>query len=117
MSVHVSRVGEVLVHEGAVSSAGLRRALRFQRYGGQGLRLGTILVGWNLADEDALLRALARVHGCEAASWLDLSRASGETTSLLSAEIAKQVRGIPYKDEWGAVRVAFANPSDLAAVD
>jgi hypothetical protein len=117
MGVHVSRVGEVLVHEGAVSSAGLRRALRFQRYGGQGLRLGTILVGWNLADEEALLKALSRIHGCEAASWLDLSRASGETTSLLSAEIAKQVRAIPFKNEWKAVRVAFANPSDLAAID
>ena len=77
----MSRVGEVLVHEGAVSSAGLRRALTFQRYGGQSLRLGTILVGWNLADEESLLRALSEHHRCLGVPWSDLARAAPETVA------------------------------------
>jgi len=111
------RVGEVLIQEGAVSSAGLRRALTFQRYAGHGLRLGTILVGWNLADEEALLRALSRFHECGAVPWSDLCRISRETAALLPAEVAQQVRAIPFKEELKAIHVAFANPSDLAAVD
>ncbi len=113
----MSRVGEVLVHEGAVSSDGLRRALTFQRYGGQGLRLGTILIGWNLADEDIILNALARRHGCEAVSWEALSRISPETAALLPVELAQQLRAIPVKEELKAVHVAFADPSDIAAID
>ena len=111
------RVGEVLIQEGAVSSAGLRRALTFQRYAGHGLRLGTILVGWNLADEEALLRVLSRFHECGAVPWSDLCRISRETAALLPAEVAQQVRAIPFKEELKAIHVAFANPSDLAAVD
>jgi hypothetical protein len=113
----VSRVGEVLVHEGAVSSAGLRRALTFQRYGGQGLRLGTILVGWNLADEEVLLRALSEHHNRLAVPWSDLSRAAPETIALLPADIAEQVRAIPFREELRGIIVAFSDPSDLTAVD
>jgi len=113
----MSRVGEVLVHEGAVSSAGLRRALTFQRYGGQSLRLGTILVGWNLADEESLLRALSEHHRCLGVPWSDLARAAPETIALLPSEIAEQARAIPFREELRGVIVAFANPSDLPAVD
>jgi Type II secretion system (T2SS), protein E, N-terminal domain len=113
----MSRVGEVLIHEGAVSSAGLRRALTFQRYGGQGLRLGTILVGWNLADEEVLLRALSEHHNRLAVPWSDLSRAAPETVALLPADIAEQVRAIPFREELRGIIVAFSNPSDLTAVD
>jgi GAF domain-containing protein len=113
----MSRVGEVLVHEGAVSSAGLRRALTFQRYGGQSLRLGTILVGWNLADEETLLRALSEHHRCLGVPWSDLARAVPETIALLPSEIAEQARAIPFREELRGVIVAFANPSDLPAVD
>lgn len=113
----MSRVGEVLVHEGAVSSAGLRRALTFQRYGGQSLRLGTILVGWNLADEESLLRALSDHHRRLGVPWSDLARAAPETIALLPSEIAEQARAIPFREELRGVIVAFANPSDLPAVD
>jgi hypothetical protein len=113
----MSRVGEVLIQEGAVSSAGLRRALTFQRYGGQGLRLGTILVGWNLADEEVLLRALSQHHSRLAVPWSDLSRAAPETIALLPADIAQQVRAIPFREELRGIIVAFSNPSDLTAVD
>jgi len=113
----MSRVGEVLIHEGAVSSAGLRRALTFQRYGGQSLRLGTILVGWNLADEETLLRALSEHHRCLGVPWSDLARAAPETIALLPAEIAEQVRAIPFREELRGIIVAFSNPSDLPAVD
>jgi hypothetical protein len=113
----MSRVGEVLVHEGAVSSAGLRRALTFQRYGGQSLRLGTILVGWNLANEESLLRALTEHHRCLGVPWSDLARAAPETIALLPSEIAEQARAIPFREELRGVIVAFANPSDLPAVD
>jgi hypothetical protein len=113
----MSRVGEVLVHEGAVSSAGLRRALTFQRYGGQSLRLGTILVGWNLADEETLLRALSEHHRCLGVPWSDLARAAPETIALLPSEIAEQARAIPFREELRGVIVAFVNPSDLPAVD
>src|SRR5262249_32443924 len=68
-------------------------------------------------DEDIILNALARRHGCEAVSWEALSRIPPETAALLPAELAQELRAVPVKEELKAVHVAFADPSDIAAID
>ncbi|MGH9316005.1 MAG: hypothetical protein ACRD1P_02700, partial [Thermoanaerobaculia bacterium] len=111
------RIGEFLIAEGLVSEAALARALEFQRASGKALSLGGIFLNWGLVGEEALLQALAKLHNCPAVAWDQLSCASPEAVHLLSGEQAIRIGAMPYATDKKIVRVAFANPSNLAAVD
>src|SRR5437588_1966139 len=111
------RIGELLVEEGLLSEAAVNRALGFQRLSGDRVKLGSILLNWDLLAEDALLKTLAKSHRCPAVDWLTLSAAPIEIVRLLSSAHAARLAAIPYELEKGALRVAFVNPSNLAAID
>jgi hypothetical protein len=111
------RIGELLVADGLVSEAALARALEFQRSGGRSLTLGGIFLNWGLLGEGALLEALAKLHACPAIPWASLSSASPDAVRLLSAEQAIRIGAMPYAADKRTVQVAFANPSNLAAID
>ncbi len=111
------RIGELLVSEGRISEAALRRALHAQALSARRIRLGGILLGSGLLDEHALLDALAKFHRCPAVDWDRLSSASTEAVRLLSADQAIRIGAIPYAAEKRSARVAFVNPSSLAAID
>lgn len=113
----MSRLGELLVGAGVLSQAAVNRALEFQRLGGDRVRLGSILVNWDLLDEEPLLRALARLHRCSAVGWETLALAKPEAIALLPAAHAIRLGVIPYAAEKGIVRAAFVNPSDLSVLD
>jgi Type II secretion system (T2SS), protein E, N-terminal domain len=110
-------IGQFLVSEGMLSNEAIARALSFQKSGAESLRLGTILLNWDLLAEDALLAALSRYHGCPFADWPTLSKASPEALRCLPAQQAVRLGAIPYAFEAGGLRVAFRNPSDLAVID
>ncbi len=111
------KLGELLVAEGRISEAVLARALELQGTQSRGLRLGAILLRWGLVSEKALLDSLARVHKCPAVNWDTLSKATQDALNLLSAAQSKRLAAVPYALDKKTVQVAFANPSDLAAVD
>jgi Type II secretion system (T2SS), protein E, N-terminal domain len=111
------KLGELLVAEGRISEAVLARALELQGTQSRGLRLGAILLRWGLVSEKALLDSLGRVHKCPAVSWDTLSKATQDALNLLSAAQSKRLAAVPYALDKKTVQVAFANPSDLAAVD
>ena len=111
------RIGDLLIAEGLVSEAALARALEFQRTTGRALSLGGIFLNWGLVGEEALLQALAKLHGCPAVAWELLSGASPEAVRLLTGEQAMRIGAMPYAADKKTVRVAFSNPSNLAAVD
>jgi len=111
------RIGELLVAEGAVSELAVQSALGFQRHTGEPFRLGTILLDRDLLGEDILLRALSKIHRCDAATWADILKAPPDVVRLLPERIAVRLGGIPYAVEGRGLRVAFKNPSNLAAVD
>lgn len=111
------RIGELLVAEGAVSELAVQSALGFQRHTGEPFRLGTILLDRDLLGEDILLRALSKIHRCDAATWADILKATPDVVRLLPERIAVRLAAIPYAVEGRGLRVAFKNPSNLAAVD
>ncbi len=111
------KLGELLVDEGRISQGVLTRALQLQGAQARGLRLGAILLRWGLVPEKALLEALAHHHHCPSVDWATLSAATKEALNLLPPAQAIRLGAVPFAVDRKTVRVAFANPSNLAAID
>ncbi len=111
------RIGELLVADGVVSEKAVQSALGFQRHTGEPFRLGTILLDRDLLDEENLLRALAAIHRCDSVTWAEILKAPPQVVRLLPERAAVRLAAVPYALEGRGVRVAFKNPSNLAAVD
>lgn len=111
------RIGELLVADGVVSEMAVQSALGFQRHTGEPFRLGTILLDRDLLPEENLLKALAAIHRCDYVTWPDLLKAPAQVVRLLPERVAVRLAAIPCALEGRGVRVAFKNPSNLAAVD
>jgi hypothetical protein len=111
------RIGELLVAEGILSEVAVQSALGFQRHTGEPFRLGTILLDRDLLGEESLMRALSAIHRCDYVSWSDILQAPPQVVRLLPERTAVRLGAIPYGLEGRGLRVAFKNPSNLAAVD
>jgi hypothetical protein len=111
------RIGELLVSQGRISPEILSRALELQSFNEKGLRLGGILLKWGLLKEDEILEMLGRLHHCPFVGFKVLESAEPDAVKLLSPQQAERLGAVPYALEDRAVKVAFVNPSDLAAVD
>jgi Type II secretion system (T2SS), protein E, N-terminal domain len=111
------RLGDLLLDEGILSEPSLERALAAQKRAGSGVKLGGVLLGSGLVSEEALLDALSRAHRCPAVPWTTLSGASPEAVALLTGARASRLGAFPYALEKRILRVAFADPSNIAALD
>jgi hypothetical protein len=111
------RLGERLVAEGLLSPAAISRALGFQKLAAPRVKLGSILLTWDLIDEASLLQALAKLHRCEAVTGEMLAKAPLDIVRLLPASHAVRLNAIAYGLTPSRIRVAFVNPSDLGAID
>jgi hypothetical protein len=111
------RIGEILVAEGLLSEGAVQRALEFQQSSTDRVKLGTILLEWDLLAEETLLESLAKLHRCPPVTWEMLSAAGIWVVRLLPGRHAIRLSAIPYAAEKGSLHVAFANPSDLAILD
>jgi hypothetical protein len=111
------RIGEILIAEGALTEAAVNRALGYQRVSGDRLKLGTILLHWDMLDEEPLLGALARHHRVPAAPWPLLDAAPIEVTRLLQPAMAVRLGAFPYALSKAGLHVAFFDPSNLSAQD
>jgi hypothetical protein len=111
------RIGELLVAEGVLSEVAVQSALGFQRHTGEPFRLGTILLDRDLLGEDSLMKALSSIHRCDFVAWAEILQAPARIVRLLPERAAVRLAAIPYALEGRGLRVAFKNPSNLAAVD
>jgi hypothetical protein len=111
------RIGQFLIAEGLLSDDAVVRALKFQSSTTEPLRLGTILLSWDVLTEEALLAALGKFHGCAFVTWPELSKASPHALRNLPALQAIRLEAVPYAIEPGSLWVAFRNPSDLRVID
>ena len=111
------RIGELLVAEGYLTEASVQRALGFQRSGGDRVKLGSILLNWELLSEESLLAGLAKLHRRPGVSWAALCDAPMAVVRLLPASHAARLAAIPYSDERRLLRVAFLNPSNIQTID
>lgn len=111
------KLGEVLVDEGLLTGETLDRALSAQTRSGHDVRLGGILLGGGVVKERALLDTLGRIHRCPAVGWAELGEAQRDAFRLLPAPRAYRLGAFPFAIEKRTLRVAFVDPSDLAAID
>lgn len=111
------RIGELLVAEGVLSEVAVQSALGFQRHTGEPFRLGTILLDRDLLGEESLMRALSAIHRCDYVSWAEILQTEPRIVRLLPERAAVRLAALPYALEGRGLRVAFKNPSNLAAVD
>jgi hypothetical protein len=111
------RLGERLVADGLLPASAIRRALGFQSTAAPHVRLGSILLTWDLIDESSLLSALAAFHRCAAVTGEMLANAPVDLVKLLPAPQAVRWNALPYALERSRMRVAFVDPSDVRAID
>ena len=72
MKLHI---GQILVADGVLADDAVLRALDFQRRSTEAFRLGSILIGWDLLGEEALLAGLEKLHRCASITWEKLALA------------------------------------------
>lgn len=113
-----AKLGEILVQRGLIDAATLKRALGEQvRFAAQKFRLGQILVDMKACTWTDVAQALSHQQGVP---FADLSAADPNAVKLLAADLCEKHRAVAYGREVGppeVVKVAFADPADLAAVD
>jgi hypothetical protein len=107
----------LLVAEGLLPESVIHRALGYQRLSGERIKLGSILLDWDLLGEEALLATLSKHYRCPSVEWSALSAASMDAVRLLSLAQASRFAAFPFQIERGTVLIAFGDPSNLAVID
>jgi hypothetical protein len=109
-------LGKLLVEDGYLTKAELRKALRAQRESGGRRLLGEILVAEGLLSGISLARALAEQNGFE----LEQEESGSVETVLQTAgpgQVTYQVCEIGYDPRYQAREVIYESASFLEAVD
>ncbi len=109
-----SRLGEILVADGAVTEEALEQALMAQRDCKR--FLGSILIDFGFATKESIGRALERQLGIE---FVDLA-ATGIDEGAFAAlpeKLIRRHRAVPFQLANDVLSVAMADSSDLYALD
>jgi type IV pilus assembly protein PilB len=109
-----TRIGELLVREGIVSSQQLEAALDRQRK--EGGPLGQKLVSMGAITKDRLAEALSEHYGVACVD-LRSTRVEPSLRDAIPFELAKQWRALPLFRTGDSLMVALADPDDVRAVD
>jgi MSHA biogenesis protein MshE len=109
------RLGELLLRAHLLSQSALDEALAEQRRSGQ--KLGRILIDLGYVSEEDLLKLLAEQLHLPLVDLRQL-RLRAELSTLLPEAFARRHRALVLDETpQGALRVAFADPTDLQAYD
>jgi len=109
------RLGEMLLHIGALTEAQLEAVLSAQSiYGG---RLGTNLVEMGLLSEEYLARLLNQKLGVPSVDAESLERVSESLLSLIPQEMARRFKVLPIALDRRRLTLAMADPFDFSAID
>src|SRR4030095_13650431 len=103
------RLGEILIARGKLDAAGVERALRLQKEGGE--KLGVLLVTLGLCAQRDVCEALA------AQLDLPLVDAGGYREfpvleERISARFLREARALPLKEDERELALAMADPTD-----
>lgn len=107
-------LGEMLVADGACTREQVEDAIQAQVV--MGGRLGTNLIESGAVGEEALARALARLHNLPAMSG-DHIQPEGEALRLLPPEVADRLEIIPFAKNARKLQVLCVDPRNVAALD
>jgi len=110
------RLGEILLKRGVIDGEALGSALAAQAE--KGGRLGELLIVQKTLTEDQLLQALAEQLELHLNEKLDDKAIPDELITKVPINFAKQYKLVPLSTgEDGTVRVAAADPLQVAAID
>lgn len=109
------RLGELLIVHNLITQAQLEEALQAQViFGG---KLGTILIEMGLISEKVLAGALTKLIGFPCALPGELENIPENVIKIISHELANKYKVIPMSVTGRKLKLAMANPQDLAAID
>ena len=111
------RLGDVLVESGVISSEQLEEGLKLQK--GTGRKLGETLVDEGIATEEAIARALSDQLGYEMVDLQNIAIPE-DVLGLVPGNVLERYKVLPFEyapDNMNVVRVAMADPMDMAAMD
>ncbi len=111
------RLGDVLVDSGVISQEQLEQGLKLQK--GTGRKLGETLVDEGIATEEAIARALSNQLGYD---MVDLQNVTvpEDILGLVPGNVLERYKVLPFEyspDSVNLLRVAMADPMDMAAMD
>ena len=109
------RIGDILVHNKAISQEDLDKALAEQKISKE--KLGHILIKLGFITEDDLIDAYSQQMGKESIDFEDIVKADLEVTALLSEEFAKEKNIIALNKSTTSIIVVMSDPEDLSTLD
>jgi type IV pilus assembly protein PilB len=111
------RLGDILVQAGVITGDQLQRILaRQQEAVGRKPRLGSLIVGMEIASESDIARALAQQLDIP---FIDLEAvvAEPQVMSMVPRWLARRHDLVPVRRSEGALIVAMSDPTNLVALD
>ena len=111
------RIGDMLIEEHLITQEQLERALEIARESGK--KIGETLVENGYTTDEAIMRALSNQLGIEIVSLAGV-RISDEMIRLANASVLRKNRMVPleyFQGNMNIIKVAMADPMDMAAID
>ena len=110
------RLGDVLVNSGVITEGDLDNGLARQK--GTGRKLGEVLVDEGLVTEENIARALSSQLRYDMVELQNIE-IDDEVLKLVPANVLKKYKVLPfeYSQDTMMLRVAMADPMDMAALD
>ena len=111
------RIGDMLIEEHLITQEQLERALEIARESGK--KIGETLVENGYTTDEAIMRALSNQLGIEVVSLVGV-RISDEMIRLANASVLRKNRMVPleyFQGNMNIIKVAMADPMDMAAID
>lgn len=111
------RIGDMLIEEHLITQEQLERALEIARESGK--KIGETLVENGYTSDEAIMRALSNQLGIEIVSLAGV-HISDEMIRLANASVLRKNRMVPleyFQGNMNIIKVAMADPMDMAAID
>ncbi len=109
-----SQIGELLVRENLITAEQLDTALKHQRQNGG--RLGSVLIGLGLVDDDDITSVLSRQYGVPSIN-LSYFEIDPSVIKLIPVETARKYLIIPLSRVGSTLTIATADPTNVFAMD
>lgn len=111
------RIGDMLIEERLITQEQLEKALQIAKESGK--KIGETLVEIGYTTDEAIMRALSNQLGIEIVSLAGV-QIPDDMINLVNATVLRKNRMVPleyFQGNMNIVKVAMADPMDMAAID
>lgn len=110
-----TRLGDLLLQQGLITTAQLDEALKYQViFGG---KLGTNLIEMGIVEEEDIAKALGQQYRVPTADVDDIMNVSPQVLALLPRELIEQHGVLPVKLEGRRLTLLMPDPTNLHLID